>query len=179
MRHALAALAPLAAVLLLFTALRWIFYFTYRTSFPFTEEGTLFWTIIQGLRFDAMTIVLANAPWVVPSLFPWPWSDRRVWRLALRILFVVVNALVLLVCCIDLPFYGFNGKRLTSDALGQTEAGLRELPSMMLNYWWATALFILAVIVVVRASKWGSTPANGNVLTRTIIAVAMCGLVAL
>ncbi len=146
-------LRHLAVVLLLFTALRWVFFFTYRSSFPEPTTASLFWTVVQGLRFDSMTIALANAPWVLLTLLPLPWSTRSGWRRMLSALFVLTNLALLLVCCLDLPYYGFNGKRLTSDVLGQTDAGLRELPGMLIRYWWATLLFAVLVLIIVRTAR--------------------------
>lgn len=140
-------------LLLLFTLLRWLFLVIYRSSFPALEAGQAIVITLQGMRFDAMTIVVANAPWIILSLLPLSWSQRSWWRRVLATLFIIVNGTLLLIVLIDLPFYGFNGKRMTRDVLGQTAAGWRELPTMMLNYWWATLLFVVAMILVVRAAN--------------------------
>lgn len=141
------------AVLLLFSVLRWIFFWTYRSSFPEMDMGQLLWVTLQGLRFDAMTIVIANALWMLLALLPLPWSEKKWWQRTLAGLFVLTNSALLLICCLDLPYYGFNGKRLTSDVLGQTGAGLRELPGMLVRYWGATFLFLVALMVIVRAAR--------------------------
>ena len=149
----LVLLTRLGMVLLLLTLLRWIFFWVYRSSFPELDPGQFFWITLQGLRFDAMTIVVANALWIVLSLVPLPWSEKKAWQRTLAVLFVVANAALLVVCCLDLPYYGFNGKRLTSDVLGQTGAGFRELPGMLLRYWWATVIFLVLLVVVIRAAR--------------------------
>lgn len=171
----LALLKRLGVVLLLFTLLRWIFFWSYRSSFPEFDLGVLFWTTLQGLRFDAMTIVIANALWIVLSLLPLPWSERNGWQRALAVLFAITNIALLLVCCLDLPYYGFNGKRLTSDVLGQTGAGLRELPGMLLRYWWATLIFLVALVVIVRVARMASKQQAGGFAARLGIFVAVCG----
>lgn len=153
LRTPLSVLGQLGVLLLLFTALRWLFFVIYRSSFPALDAEQAFAITIQGLRFDAMTIVVANGLWIVLSLLPLPWGQAKWWQRVLAIVFVMVNAIVLLIVVIDLPFYGFNGKRMTRDVLGQTAAGWRELPTMMLNYWWATLLFVAAMILVVRTAN--------------------------
>ncbi|MBL0126192.1 MAG: sulfatase-like hydrolase/transferase [Flavobacteriales bacterium] len=160
-------LRNLGAVLLLFTALRWVFFFTYRNSFPDPEASTFLWLTIQGLRFDAMTIVIANGPWILLSLLPIPWSGNNRWRSVLRILFLTVNIGLLLVCCLDLPYYGFNGKRLSSDVLGQVGAGLRELPTMLVRYWWAALVFVITTVLLVRSTRTKAVRDNGPWITRT------------
>ncbi len=153
LRTPLVVLKKLGLVLLLFSALRLVFLAIYHSSFTDPGGAQLAIALLQGLRFDAMTIVVANAWWIALSLMPFPWSERAWWQRALAVLFAVVNGFLLILCCVDLPYYGFNGKRLTSDVLGQTGAGLRELPGMMLHYWWATLLSLGLMAIVVRAAR--------------------------
>ncbi|MBP7408952.1 MAG: hypothetical protein KA941_09360, partial [Flavobacteriales bacterium] len=94
----LVLLTRLGMVLLLLTLLRWIFFWVYRSSFPELDPGQFFWITLQGLRFDAMTIVVANALWIVLSLVPLPWSEKKAWQRTLAVLFVVANAALLVVC---------------------------------------------------------------------------------
>ncbi len=172
----LVLLTQLGLVLLIFTVLRWIFFIAYGSSFPALNAGAFFWVNAQGLRFDAVTIVLANALWIMLSLLPVPWEQRAWWRGALRMLFIVVNCALIWVCCLDLPFYGFNGKRLTSDVLGQAEAGLRELPGMMIRYWWATLPAIVLVILIVRFTRRKEEAVPSAPLPRLAVSVLLCAL---
>ena len=142
----------LGLVVLALGALRWVFYIAYSSSFPAMHPADALLIAAQGIRFDAMTVVVINAPLILLTLFLLPWHSRTWLRRALKIMFIATNGFLFFLVCIDLPYYGFNGKRLTSDILGQTSAGLRELPGMMLRYWWATALFASFMVLLVR---WG------------------------
>ena len=152
LRQALRSIAPLGWLLILLSLLRALFFIANRSAFaaPPLDQG--FMIAVQGLRFDAMTLVIANALWILLVLLPFPWRERGWWRIALRTLFITANTAVLFFCCIDLAYYGFNGKRLSRDILGQTGVGLRELPGMALRYWWVTVTFIVALWVVIKAS---------------------------
>lgn len=146
----LMALRPLAIVLILLFLLRWVFYFIHRSSFPEAEIEPVFWAFLQGSRFDAMTVVVGNALWILLVLLPLPWSQRPGWQRSLWVLFGAVNTVLLLLCCIDLAYFGFNGKRLTSDLLSQAGAGWRELPGFLLRYWWVVLIATVMIIVLIR-----------------------------
>lgn len=140
-------------MLALLMALRWLFYGLNASLFPAIGPSDV-WTIsLQGLRFDAMTLVVANCVYILLCLLPHPWHGTRWFSGAMLALYVVVNALVLLACCIDLPFYGFTGKRITRDVLGQLDAGLRELPLSLIRYWWAGLAYTIAVFVLIVGAR--------------------------
>lgn len=164
MRHAfvdgLRKLMPLTWLLALLFLLRWVFYFANASAFSGIGLREVLLVNLQGFRFDAMTLVVANALWIVLNLLPLPGSENRVWRSFLTALFVAVNTMVLALCCIDLAYYGFNGKRLTRDLGGQAEVALRELPGMMLRFWWVTLAFAACVWALVKVSR--SKPATGR-----------------
>ena len=158
--HLRALLLRLGAVLLVLMLLRWGFFIAHRGSFPGLGVGDALTITIQGLRFDAMTVVLANAPLILLSLLPLPWRSALWYRGLMAGLFIAINASLIFLCCIDLALYGFTGKRITTDIIGQADAGLRELPLSMLRYWWATVAFIAATIWLVIVWRRVPTPAK-------------------
>jgi len=172
-------LRQLGVVLLLFAVQRWIFFGAYREQFPVLNGSSLFWAVLQGLRFDAMTVVVANALWIVLELLPFPWRSRKAWTTGMRFLFLAVNIVLLLICCIDLAYFGFNGKRLTADILGQTGAGLRELPSMLLNYWWTALIFLLALFVLLRSTRHRNDALAPRPFRDLLVALPFLGLLVL
>ncbi|MBP7513274.1 MAG: LTA synthase family protein [Flavobacteriales bacterium] len=180
--HIRLLLARLGIVLLLFTALRWVFYIADRVSFPELSLADALLVALHGARFDAMTVVVANAPSILLHLLPWSGRDRPWYQRMLFILYIAVNASLLLVCCIDLPFFGFNGKRLTRDVLAQAGAGLRELPTFIFTFWWATLVFIAGIVLLVvgwrRVRPRETVAASGNPL-QWLVSLAVLGLLAL
>ena len=178
MTHLRSLILRLGVVLVLLTLVRVMFLLVHRASFPALPIGEALSVFVQGMRFDAMTIVIANAPLILLSLLPLPWRHARWHNRLLFTLFVVTNTAVLFLCSVDLPFYGFTGKRITRDILGMADAGLRELPVSMLRYWWATVAFILSIIALVMA--WRRVPApsaaaEGGLLKRLAIGLPALG----
>lgn len=138
-------LLRLGAVLALLTVLRWVFFIANRSAFPELMPIDALRVSVQGLRFDAMTVVLANGLLIVLHLLPLKWRSSAGYQRMLFTLFMVVNTLLILLVAIDLPFYGFNGKRITRDVLGHAGTGLRELPAFLVHYWWATLIFLASI----------------------------------
>jgi len=168
----------LGVVLFLLSLVRVVFLLAHRASFPALSISEAIAMFAQGIRFDAMTVVIANAPLILLSLLPVPWRQARWHGRLLFTLFVAMNGAVLLLCCIDLPLYGFTGKRITRDILGMADAGLRELPVSMLRYWWATVVFLLSLAALVLGWRRVRTPdeaANGKWLKQLAVGLPALG----
>lgn len=172
--------ALLGVMLALMTVLRWVFYAVHWDHFPDLTVSAFSWIAIQGLRFDAMTLTIANAPWIVLRLLPFPWGERPWWNRSLTATFLTIDLALLFLCCADLPFYGFNGKRITRDLLGQADAGMRELPGMLVRYWWATAIFLVAAWILWRRARKveSASPVPRKVLPQLgVLVLAVAALV--
>ena len=105
----------LGLVVLLLGLLRLVFWFLYRTSFGNVPPGQVPQVLLQGLRFDVATVVIWNAPLILLFLLPVRWRDSRAGRRVFRTGFMLINGLLLAVCCIDLIYFGFNHKRVGRD----------------------------------------------------------------
>lgn len=151
--HIRLLLQRLGLVLLLLSAFRVAFYIANAHAFPAPSAVQALAILVQGVRFDASTVVMANALFILLHLLPLPGRGRAGYQRMLFILFLVTNTLVLLICGIDLVFYGFSNKRVTRDLLGQLEAGARTAPGFLLHYWWATLTFLAAVGVLWRGYR--------------------------
>ena len=78
------------------------FPFANRSAFPELLPIDALRVSLQGLRFDAMTMgACQRLCSSCCTLVPFPWRDRPGYQRALFALFLMVNALVLLLCCID------------------------------------------------------------------------------
>lgn len=180
--HLALLLRRLLPLLLLLSALRWVFYAVHRDVFPEPAPLHLVMVALQGLRFDAMTVVVANIPLIILHLLPWTGRGAPGHQRLLFALYLLCNGLVLLLCCIDLPFFGFNGQRLTRDVLGHAGAGLRELPALLVRYAWATFTFAVCIALLVKG--WSRLPlpmepGPGPIWRKGLVNVAAVGGLAL
>lgn len=99
-----------------------------------------------GLRFDASAIAMTNALFIVLSLLPFAFVQRRGWQALLRGLFVGVNAIALLANLVDVAYFPFIHKRMQADALrfvtGEKGSDFYTLlPSFLLQYWYLVAVY--------------------------------------
>ncbi|MBK8499214.1 MAG: hypothetical protein IPL52_10430 [Flavobacteriales bacterium] len=101
----------ISTVLLVLTALRLLFFVVHRHAFSGYAWTDLLQAAVQGLRFDAITVVIANAPLILLHLLPLQWRAARWYDRMLFVLFITVNGFLPLLCCIDLPLFGFIGTR--------------------------------------------------------------------
>lgn len=140
----------LALPLVLLSGLRLLFFLLYRNDFPGISGGQALQVALQGIRFDLATLVIWNAPVIVLHLLPLGWRNHRAFQRILFAAYLVINGLLLLICCIDLAFFGFNHKRVSRDLLGQLGAGVRNLPSFLMDYGWVAAVFALLMVLLWR-----------------------------
>ncbi len=146
--HARLLVARLVLLLVLLSGLRVLFFFVFHAHFP-PLPGAQGWHVaLQGLRFDLATVVLWNAPFILLHLLPLAWRGTRAAQRLLFTWYMVVNGILLLLCCIDLVYFGFNNKRIGRDLLGQLGPGTRNLPSFLLDYGWVAAVFAAVMFLL-------------------------------
>ena len=114
--------------------------------------------IAGGLRFDTSAILYTNLLYILLVLVPLPrrWTTTKGYQLALKILFVVVNALMLVINLIDTVYSRFTGRRTTWTFFSefQNEGNLDSIFGIeLLNHWYLVLIgiaFILALIYLYR-----------------------------
>ena len=114
--------------------------------------------IAGGLRFDTSAIIYTNLLYILLVLVPLPrrWTTTKGYQLALKILFVVVNALMLVLNLIDTVYSRYTGRRTTWTFFSefQNEGNLGSIFGIeLLNHWYLVLIgiaFILALIYLYR-----------------------------
>ena len=134
--------------LLLLSALRCLFLVLYRADLPPIPAAQAAQVALQGIRFDLATVVAWNAPLILLHLLPWARRADRAFQRVLFAVYLLINGTMMLICSIDLAFFGFNHKRVGRDLLGQLGAGVRNLPSFLVDYAWVPAVFLLLLVLL-------------------------------
>ena len=114
--------------------------------------------IAGGLRFDTSAILYTNLLYILLVLVPLPrrWTATKGYQLSLKILFVVVNALMLVLNLIDTVYSRFTGRRTTWTFFSefQNEGNLGSIFGIeLLNHWYLVLIgiaFILALVFLYR-----------------------------
>ncbi|MBI5219131.1 MAG: sulfatase-like hydrolase/transferase [Bacteroidia bacterium] len=104
-----------------------------------------------GLRFDFASIFYFNLPFIVLHLIPGEFKNKRVYRVCLKALFILVNAVILLPNFIDSAYYHYLNKRSTADFFKLFEMG-DDVPTLMPRYlkdfWYIGISWLLVMIAV-------------------------------
>ena len=133
-------------ILLIFvfmTATRLLFYAMNSSHFCLSFSELLL-HLVYGLKFDMVSITLANLLFVLMSIVPVSRIlDNHIYQKILKIIFLTTNIAILACNFVDCKFYEWEEKRLTADIFTPEWMGddfLTLLPRFFTDYW---PLFLL------------------------------------
>ena len=96
LEHLRLLFARLGIVLFTFALLRWVFFIVNRVSFPGLSFADGLLVALHGVRFDAMTIVVANVLLITLHLLPWSGRGQRTYQRMLFVVFLVLAVVSLI-----------------------------------------------------------------------------------
>ena len=171
----------LYVVLMLCRLLFYLYNSTLIGEIPFEE----WWSLVCGsLKFDTVSILYANALFIILSLIPLRVRECRWWRRIKAWYYVVVNAVLIVAANLaDTIYFHYTQKRFTADEIffaDNDNSAMLVLKFAAEN--WYIVLFGIAFIVMLAAGYWRKTREwsmlNGvwYYLGSTVIFVAALGL---
>lgn len=128
---------------------RWIFLLFNSNYFPSPSLTDYINIALQGARFDISTLLIFNSIFILLHLVPVIWNKPGYSKI-LKTVFISCNIFMLLLCNIDLAYYGFNNKRLTIDIIAFADAGAKNIFSLMADFWYATISWIASCLLLIR-----------------------------
>ena len=150
----------LGAMLLLLAFSRWLLFLFNTGNFPNLSFGEQFRLFFIGMRFDIWTLIIANLPFLVLYGVPLEFKYNKVYRQIVDILFVITNTLSITLNIIDVIYYRYIDKRMTSELFGfaqhtdDNQGGL--IKQFLIDFWFMVvifAVFLLLIIVLTRKTK--------------------------
>lgn len=147
--HIQALLKRLGIILLFMQLSRIVFYLFNRPSF--TDIG--FRDFTAAVWFDIITISLLCLPFIILSILPLPFRGNRYYQLLLKVLFHLLNTLILVLNLIDVEYFNYTSKRSTMDLLTILGAGndfAQQIGSFFRDFWFLLILLLLFFFV----SNW-------------------------
>lgn len=147
----------LLIVLALFSLSRWLIYL-FNTDFfhhlTFRESLKLY---LVGMRFDLVVIAYANLPVILYTCLPLKLIYNKVLQQIVGIYYVIANSLIVILNMVDVIYFRFIGKRMTSELfqfLGNSDENIGAiLGQVLVDYWYMIVLVALFVMVLVVVSK--------------------------
>jgi len=142
----------LVVILLLLFVSRLLFYFF---NFPHFQSLSIMEAVrifIAGIRFDLSALLLLNFPFILMNSLPFKFRYKKVNQGFANFYFYVVNTLGLMVNFIDIVYFRFTLKRMTSDIFRYVEVGGdfdKLIPQFIKDFWFVIILWIAFVLVMI------------------------------
>lgn len=132
---------------------RIFFFINNFSSFNVTESTSWIIPFIESLRYDLSILLYINSLVLLLIFFPFNLRLKKWYQKLVSIVFLIVNIPFIILNNIDIEFFQYNQKRITSDfvdllLLGNDTA--QVLPSYILTYWPLLLLSTLQVILLIK-----------------------------
>lgn len=150
----------LGVMLLLLAISRWLLFVFNASNFPDLSVGEQFRLFFIGMRFDIWTLIIANLPFLVFYGIPFRFKYNKVYCKIVDILFVITNSLSITLNLIDVIYYRYIDKRMTSELFGfmqhtdDNQGGL--VKQFLVDFWFMVLVFIvflIAIIILTRKTR--------------------------
>lgn len=145
----------MVALLLLFLSrlLFYLFNLPHFHSLSFLDLCRIF---AAGLRFDLSALLMLNVPFILMNILPFKFRHHNVYQGFANGYFYVINSVGLLVNFIDIIYFRFTLKRMTSDIFSFLEVGGdfdKLIPQFIHDFWYVLLLWIVFVICLIVACR--------------------------
>ena len=154
---AIQLLFRLLAVLLLFSISRWLIYLFNLEFFHHLELRQALRLYFVGMRFDLVVIAYANLPVILYYCLPFKFIYNNLLRKIVDWYYVFANTVIVLFNMIDVIYFRFIGKRMTSEFFqffGNSDENIGPiLGQVIVDYWYMLVLMILFALMLVVVAK--------------------------
>ena len=175
----LALLCNIALLYVLYFACRVVYIFEFWDILSSNWNQIDTWQLLWGgIRYDTAAICYTNIPYMLMVLIPLSprLRDSRGWRIATRLLYVVINTLALWTNLFDTVYSRYTGRRTTSSFLSEfaDEGNLSNIFfTELLNHWY---LVLIGIVFLVALVVFHRTP-NPEYTRRHHLQGTLCTLV--
>ena len=145
--------ARLCAMLMLLAFSRWLLYIFNSGNFPNLSTGQQFKLFFIGMRFDIWTLIIANLPFLVFYGIPLELKYNKIYCKVVDTLFVITNSTVILLNLIDVIYYRYIDKRMTSELFGfakHTDDNQGSLiTQFIVDFWFIGVIFAIFLVLII------------------------------
>ena len=140
-------LSLIGVLLLSYTLIRFLFYFSNLNFFQDIRGYELFWAFLLGLRFDLTVLVQINAVFILLGAFPAFIFHTPYAQIFLKLIFVIFNAFFLFLSLVNIQFFPFQQQHLSKAVFYILTDILRQWETFLFEYWWVL-LFVLFILYI-------------------------------
>ena len=150
----------LGVMLVLLAISRWLLFVFNASNFPDLSVGEQFRLFFIGMRFDIWTLIIANLPFLIFYGIPFEFKYNKYYCKIIDILFIITNSLSITLNLIDVIYYRYIDKRMTSELFGfiqhtdDNQGGL--VKQFLIDFWFMVVVFIVffvAIIILTRKTR--------------------------
>ena len=137
-------------IMLLFSLSRVFFFIVNKSYYPDVETSRLLYMLKGGLQFDLTALLYINLLYMSMQLIPFRFRLNKIYQKIARWVFIITNSIVLIINCIDIPFFRFTNRRTTSSIFSEfgneTTGSLSKIIfTAIFEYWYVTLFTVLAI----------------------------------
>ncbi len=143
-------LLRLGIALLLFTAIRLVFFAFNHYLFPNHSVGEFLTIFISGARFDLSALVYVNLLVIAGHILPIPQRSTTGYQTGLKWIFFLFNGLALCFELADIEFFKFTLRRTSINLADQANDVLSLFVTAVIDFWYLVVIFI----VLMRLAHW-------------------------
>jgi phosphoglycerol transferase MdoB-like AlkP superfamily enzyme len=130
-------LSRFAAMLLLLSCLRLLFWTYNYNQFPSTWDWSeICFYFIAAFRFDLSTLCFVNAAYLLSEIFLFPFREKYWASWSKKMLFFLPNFFLLCIELGDTVFFSFQARRMIFSDKSLLINSLHLFPSLLLRYWY-------------------------------------------
>ncbi len=159
----------LLIALLLLSVSRWMIYVF---NMPFFQGLTLLEALklyLVGLRFDLVVLAYLNIPLILYYCLPFRNANHKALQKTIDIIYILANSIAIMLNVIDILYFRFIGKSVTSELFeffGNGNVGSGSLAvQIFFDYWYMIVIGLLYVIVLIVVTRWTKLRHGNDQLT--------------
>ena len=142
----------LVFAMILLVLSRWLLYL-FNTSVFVSGGGRLFRALFFGMRFDWFTLTVFNIPFLVLIGLPIPFKYNKLYKKITDFAFVFCNASAIALNLIDVIYFRFLDRRMTSELLEFIQGRSDNQGGMLLNFaadfWYMILIFLVFLFLLI------------------------------
>ncbi len=133
-------------LLILSSTVRLLYYFYNKNFFPQPAFNDWVGIFFGGLRFDIESLIYVNALFIIFSVLPVPFKDKKWYRRLLLVLFILFNLVYFSIEISDLVYFQYVFRRINGSDLSILLNSIELLPTLMFEHFEGIIFFVLLTV---------------------------------
>jgi len=147
-------LKKIGIIFFIYTICRLLFYILNKNSFQDLPSSELLPIFVYGLRFDAFSICTTNSLYILLAILPFKFQQKKSYSKFIFYLFIIINAISILLNFIDFSYFPYTKKRTTYEVThlifgGQTEF-IKLIPHFLIQSWYLIIIYTFIIYFVIK-----------------------------